>query len=102
MARRGALHPPAAAWKQETPVARWEAATPHRRSGGAYFFFFFLVAFFFAMKLSPPFVCGSRDLRVAPNGARRSPYLRLPAFFTDFFLAAFFAFFFAIVSSPPS
>ena len=98
MARRGALHPPAAAWKQETSVARWEAATPHRRSKGTYFFFFFLVAFFFAMKLSPPFVCGSSDLRVAPNGARRSPYLRLPAFFTDFFLAAFFAaFFFAIV-----
>ena len=65
---------------------------------GPYFFFFFLVAFFFAMKLSPPFVCGSSDLRVAHNGARRSPYLRLPAFFTDFFLAAFFAaFFFAIV-----
>jgi hypothetical protein len=64
---------------------------------GTYFFFFFLVAFFFAMKLSPPFVCGSRDLRVAPNGARRSLYLRLPSFFTDFFLAAFFAaFFFAI------
>ena len=65
---------------------------------GTYFFFFFLVAFFFAMKLSPPFVCGSSDLRVALNGARRSPYLRLPAFFTDFFLAAFFAaFFFAMV-----
>ena len=63
-----------------------------------YFFFFFLVAFFFAMKLSPPFVCGSDDLRVAHNGARRSPYLRLPVFFTDFFLAAFFAaFFFAMV-----
>jgi hypothetical protein len=65
---------------------------------GTYFFFFFLVAFFFAMKLSPPFVCGSGDLRVAHNGARRSPYLRLPVFFTDFFLAAFFAaFFFAMV-----
>jgi hypothetical protein len=84
--------------ERETSVARWEAATPHRRSTGTYFFFFFLVAFFFAMKSSPPFVRGSRDLRVAPNGARRSPYLRLPAFLTDFFLAAFFAaFFFAIV-----
>ena len=97
MARRGALHPPAAAWKLETSVQVGGRHPPPLRKGSYFVFFFFLVAFFFAMKLSPPFVCGSSDLRVAPNGARRSPYLRLPAFFTDFFLAAFFAaFFFAI------
>ena len=96
----GGITPPAAAWKQETPVRMGGRHPPPLRKG-TYFFFFFLVAFFFAMSCHL-LSSGSGDLRVAHNGARRSPYLRLPAFFTDFFLAAFLAaFFFAIACSPP-
>ena len=86
----GGITPPRRGLEAGDFSCRREAATPHRSEQKHLLLLLLLGRLLLRHELSPPFDFASADLRVAPNGARRSPYLRLPVFFT------------ATSSSPPS